>query len=133
MPFGPGDGDELLDAVGPVAPPPQQAHDDEAGAGRDALDMKVDRHGVAEAQQIGQTQAREVGRQPRPCGGEAGELGVGGGKDEDVARRLAQIDRRLGVGQRGQLGAQEVQGRPFSSSGRPATTSTTRSAAAAIA
>ena len=58
----------------------------------DLVEIFVDGEVVAEEQQVGEAQAGRVGRQ---CGarlGEAGQLGVGGGDDDDVAGRLAEID-----------------------------------------
>ena len=73
--------------------------------------MEVDRERVAQPLQVGEAQAGEALRQPGACGGEAGELGVGGREDDDVAGGLAEIDRLLDVLRPRRDRAQEMHGR----------------------
>ena len=86
---------QLLDPVGPVAPPAQQPRDNQLRVSRDFLDIEIDGQVMAEMQQAGEPQARRVRilRQPPNLGlRQAGDFGVGGGQEDDVARRLAEID-----------------------------------------
>ncbi len=48
--------------------------------------------------------------EPGLGGGEAGEVAVGGRQEDELARRLAEIDRRLDVAAVGRLRAQEMHG-----------------------
>ena len=79
----------LLQAIGPVAAPAEQANDDEAGPADHLLDVQVDRHRMAQLKEVGEAQARCALPPSGLGGGEAGELGIGRREDHDVARRLA--------------------------------------------
>ncbi len=100
----------LLEAIGPVAAAAQEAEHDQLRPGDHPLDIEVDRERMAELEQIGEA---EAGRALRPAGfgrREAGELGIGRRQDDDVAWRLAEIDRlACGLG-RDRLRAEEVHG-----------------------
>ena len=74
----------------------------------DLLDVEVDRHRVAELQKVGEPQAGASCRTVRRGRGEAGELGVGRGQEHDVARRLAEVDRRAGILRRHVAGVEQM-------------------------
>ncbi len=90
---------DLLDPVGPVASTPEQADHDKIGLRHDLLDIKIDREVVAEAEKVGEAQARPAvarcgirrGKSGPRCG-EAGDLGVGRRQHDDLAGALAEID-----------------------------------------
>ena len=65
---------------------------------------------MAELEKVGEAQGGGVGAEPGLGGGEAGEVAVGGRKEDQLARRLAEIDRRLDVAAVGRLRAQEMHG-----------------------
>ncbi len=119
-------GRDLLQAVGPVGAAAQQADDDQPGVRDDAVDVKVDRQGMAELEQVGEAQARGIGAEPGLGSREAGKVGVRGGEEDDLARGLAEVDSTLDVAAVGLKGAQEMhacrtlKGRPQASSGRAA-------------
>jgi hypothetical protein len=63
---------------------------------------------VAEEKQVGEPEARRIGTELRLRLGEAGELGVGRGQENNVARRLAEVDSLAAVGDRTGLGGEEM-------------------------
>ena len=110
---------DLLHAVRPVAAPAEQAQDDQARPPDHLLGVQVDRQRMAELQEVGQAQARSARRPPGLRRGEAGELGIRRRQDDDVARGLAEVDRRAGVVQDCGLRLEQVQGgRPRSGAQR---------------
>jgi hypothetical protein len=62
------------------------------------LDVEIHRERVGELEQVGEPEARPLARQPSPGVGQAGELGVRGREHDDLAGRLAEVDRGLDVG-----------------------------------
>ncbi len=94
---------------------------------------------MLKAHEARQPDGGKVGAQGLSGLGQGGQLAVGGRQKDDVAGRLAEIDR-LGPGvERDLPGAQEMHahpsmagGAPLSQSGRPATTRMTCSASAAM-
>ncbi len=98
------EGAQLLDAVGPVAHAAEEAHDHELRVLHDVVEVFVDRQVVAEKQQVGEAEARRIGRQPGARLRQTGKLGVGRGDEDDVAGRLAEIDGLAAVGDRAGLG-----------------------------
>ena len=100
----------LLQAVGPVAAAAEEAQDDQARPRHDPLDVQVDRHRMTQLEQVRQTQGGRVRRPPGLRRSQAGELGVGRRQDDDVARRLGEVDRLAGIlGGRG-LRLEQMQG-----------------------
>ena len=81
----------LLHAVGPVAPPAQHARDHQPRPRRAGVEVQVHRHRMAQVRQAREAQRRARGRAGMGVG-EGGDLGVGGGEDHDVGRRLAEVD-----------------------------------------
>ena len=126
---GPAGLDELLHPVGPVAGPPQHPRDDELRVRDHRLDVEVHRHRMAELHEVREPERGEAVLaafsastpasvpDPRPEPGprprEARELGVGGGEEHDVARRLAEVDRLGLVDRRSRLRAQQVHRSPL--------------------
>ena len=81
-------GCDLLQAVAPVAAPAQEADHDQLGLRHHAVDMQVDRERMAELENAGEPEGWGSVWQPRAAGGEAGEVGVRGRQEHDVAGRL---------------------------------------------
>ena len=101
----------LLDTIGPVAAAAEQPNDDETGPGESVLDVEVHRHVVAEMKEAGEPQAgKAVLRQPRPRRRQAGELGIRGRKDDEVAGALSQVDGFAAVGDGAGSGGEQVHG-----------------------
>ena len=103
-----GDGGEPLDAVAPPVEPADQPHQDHLGVEADTLHPEIDRHRVAQVAQMGEAHARQRGLVGGPGGGEAGEVAVGEREHRDVARRLAEIDRRDDVVEARLRGGEDV-------------------------
>jgi hypothetical protein len=82
-----------FDAVSPPIEAAEQAHDDHPGVGGDAVDPQIDRHGMAQVAQMREPHARQHGAFRFPRRGKAGEVAVGEREHDDLARRLAEIDR----------------------------------------
>ena len=98
-------GCDLFHSVGPVAAAPQQSHNDELGAGNDVLDIDIDRHVMAEAHDVSEAQARAFRVTSTR---QAGQLIVGRRQDDNVARRLAEVDRLLAIEDGTRRGRQKV-------------------------
>ncbi len=103
-----GDRGEPLDAVAPPVEPADQPHQDHFGMDADALDPEVDRHRMAQVAQMREAHARQRGLVGGPGGREAGEIAVGEREHRDVARRLAEIDRRDDVVEARLRGGEDV-------------------------
>lgn len=89
--------------VAEIAGPAEGTDDDEFGMPRRALDIGIDRHRVRQRGEAGEAQGRLAA--PRAMGGgDGGEFRVGGGEEEDIARRLAKVDGLLAVGDGAFLG-----------------------------
>ena len=104
---------DLVNAVAPVAATTEQAHDHQPGFGDNRIGIEIDRHVVAEVHQIGEAQIR-IGVERRTGIGKQRELGVGGAEENDVARRLSEIDRLRSVVDGTGLGGQKVHQPPIS-------------------
>ena len=93
MPFARADGTKRIDSVAPPVESAEQAHDDDLGVARACVDPEIDRHRVAELAEMHQPERWQrvlvggVGR----C--QPGEIAVDEGQHDDIARRLAEIDR----------------------------------------
>ena len=92
---------DLLQPIRPVAAAAEQAQDHQARLGDHLLDIEIDRHRVAELEQVGEPQARRVRRAAGLGRGQAGELGIGRREKDDVARALREVDRLAGIVRRG--------------------------------
>ena len=104
------DRNDLLQTVGPVAAAAEQAQDHQVRAADHLLHIQVDRHRVAELQEIGEAQARAT---LRPSGlgcREKGQLGVSRRHEHDVAGRLTEVDRLPGILRRRGLSLKQMQG-----------------------
>ena len=100
---------DALDAVAPVGGAAEQPHDREPRPRRRGFDIKIDRHVVAEPQQVREAQRRRAlvrGRQRR-------ELGVGRAQHNDVAGRLPEIHRLGAVEDRARRRRQQMHVRSF--------------------
>ena len=103
---------ELLDAVGPVAPPAEQPHDHQRARGTSTLlDIEVDREVVAE-RAAGWRGAGWAPPSPsRACAAARQASSVSAAERiDDLARRLAEIDGLAAVGDRSRLGGEEMHG-----------------------
>jgi len=98
-------GCDLFHSVGPVAAAPKQSHNHEFGAGNDVLDIDIYRHIMAEAHDVSEAQA---GAFRVTSTRQAGQLIVGRRQDDNVARRLAEIDRLLAIEDGTRCGRQKV-------------------------
>ena len=100
--------DDLLDPVGPVGLPAEQAHDDEPGLRDDLLAIEVDRGVVRELHEVGETHGGKRLAERPARRGQRGKLGVGGRQDDDVARGLPEVDGFTAVGDDARLGLEKV-------------------------
>ena len=107
---GPAGFDELLDAVGPVAAAAEHARDDELRLRDHRLDVGVHRHRVGEVHEVRKPKRGKGVVEALPRRGEARELGVRGGKEDDVPGGLSEIDRLGLVDRRARLRLQQVHG-----------------------
>ena len=99
---------DLVGAVGPIAAPAQKPDDDDFRLGDDRVHVEIDGHVVAEMQEAGQAQTREIVCQTGARLRQRRELGIGRRQHDDVARRLAQVDRLGAVGNTPGLGGQQM-------------------------
>ncbi len=99
---------KALDAVAPPVEPADQPHQDHLGMDADALHPEIDRHRMAQVAQMREAHARQRRLVGRPGGGEGREVAVGEREHRDVARRLAEIDRRDDVVEARLRGGEEV-------------------------
>ncbi len=106
------DRNDLLQTVGPVAATAEQAQYHQVRAADHLLDIQVDRHRMAELQEIGEAQARAIGRPSGLGCRETGQLGVSGRQEHDVAGRLTEVDRLPGILRRRGLSLKQMQGNP---------------------
>ena len=84
---------QLLQAVGPVAASTEQPHADKPRLGDDALGEDVDRQGMLQLQQISQADGGRAVAKVRRRAHQTAQIAVGGGQDDDIARRLAEVHR----------------------------------------
>ena len=84
---------EPLDAVFPPIEAAEEPHHDHLGVRADTIDPQVDRHRMAKLAQVREPHARQRRAFRLPSRGEPGEIAVGEGEHDDVAGRLAEIDR----------------------------------------
>ena len=94
---GASDRPQSLETVRPVSDTAHRAHHHQPGLRQRLIDIEVDGERVREMHRVGEANRRRIGAPPRCRHGESGELAVGGGQDDDVARRLGEIDRRVAV------------------------------------
>ncbi|GJD54513.1 hypothetical protein IFDJLNFL_0385 [Methylobacterium dankookense] len=97
-----------LDAVAPVIEPAEAADHHQLRPRDHLLDVEIDRERVAQPRQPGEAQSgqgRSLGRRGL---GDAGEVGIGEGQDDDVPGLLAQIHRRLAFVEGDRIDADEV-------------------------
>ncbi|CUW44782.1 hypothetical protein B3286c1_2120 [Brucella vulpis] len=102
-----GEGVQGFQPVRPVSLTPDDPHHNQLCVPRGALHIGIHRHGVRQAQKIGQTQAWHIRRKPVRLRN-AGKLRIGGGKEHDLTRCLAKIDGFIAVADRSFLGKQEM-------------------------
>ncbi len=94
--------------IGPIAGPAQQPHDDQLCRCERVFHIHIDRHVVAELHQIGEP---EAGQCPRhlPIGfRQQRQIAGGGGKENNIPRRLAEIDGFAAVVDLAGLGDEKV-------------------------
>ena len=99
---------ELLDPVGPVAGAPEHPRDDELRLRDDRIDVEVHRHRMGELHEVGEPQRGEAVAEAGARASEAGQLGVRGGEEDDVAGGLSEIDGFGLVDRRAGSGLEEV-------------------------
>ena len=100
--------DDLLDSIGPVGLPAEQAHDDEPGLRDDLLAIEIDRGVVRELHEVGETHGGKRLAERPARRRQRGELGVGGRQDDDVTRGLTEVDGLGAVGDDTRLGLEKV-------------------------
>ena len=81
-------GGDFVDPIGPIGATAEQPHDHQLRPAHDAVDINVDRHVVAQLQEVRQPQARPAGPS-RLRFGQTGDVGIRRRQHHDVARRLA--------------------------------------------
>ena len=101
---------DLLGAVAPIVETAEQPDDDAARAGDHLLDIKIDRHRVAEPRKIGEAERRRRFPLRRPGSGESAEVAVGEGEKDEVGARLAEIDGVFRLVKSSRLAHQEMHG-----------------------
>ena len=84
---------QTLDAIRPVALTAEGADDDQARTGDRGVQPIIDRQIVAEIHEVGEAEARRAGAEGGVGARQAGQLRIGGGSENDIARTLAEIDR----------------------------------------
>ena len=139
----PADAGDFVAAMGPIAAPAEKPDDDQLGVGDDVFGVMIDGMVVAEVQQAGEPEAGEIrGVQFRPRLRQRRQFHISGRQDDDVARRLVQMDRRRTVGNGAGKCCKLMHGKSalyppgatsvsFKTRGRPAVIDTTLWAAAA--
>ena len=86
----------LLGPVAPVAGAAEHSGDHQTGLLRAGVDVQVHRHRVIEMREVREPQGGR-GVHFRARLGKGGKLGIGGGDEHHVGRRLAQIDGILAI------------------------------------
>ncbi len=81
---------EFVDAIGPIARPAEQPHDNKIGMAHRLFEPKIDREIIGKAQKIGQPDIPAPG--PVDGAGHGRKLTVGRRHEDDLSRRLAEID-----------------------------------------
>ena len=99
---------DMLEPVAPVIETTQAAYDDEPGIGQDAIDIEIDRHRMPELLQAGEPQRRQQIGVVAPRRRQRREVAVRKGQDDDLRRRLAEVDGGLDLFETRQLGRQDV-------------------------
>ena len=99
---------DALHAIGPIALTAQQMKDYKARPGHDPIDIEVDREVVCEVEIVGEAKTRRGIAQACLRRRETGKLGIGGGEQDDIAGRLAEIDRLAVIRDTAGLCRQEV-------------------------
>ena len=99
---------KLLDPVGPIACAPEHPRDDELRPRDHRVDVEVHRHRMGELHEVGEPQRGEAVAEAGARAGEAGQLGVRGGEEDDVAGGLSEIDGLGLVDRRAGPGLEEV-------------------------
>ena len=89
---------DLLNAIGPIARAAEQAHDHQPGVRHHVFNIQVDRHVMTQLQEICETQARHTCTRPRLRAREGGKFSIRCRQKDDIARRLAEVDRFRPIG-----------------------------------
>ena len=99
---------QFVDAVAPVVGAAEHAGDDQLRLRAHALAIEIDRIGVAQRRETGEPQRRLRRLERRVGAGQRIEVAVGKGQDDDVRRRLAEIDRFDRFVERAELYARDM-------------------------
>lgn len=114
-----GGGARALDAVAPVIEAAETPDHDDPRPRDHRLHVEVHRHRVAQARELGEPQARRagcvarIGRRRIQSGmslRHAEQVGIGERQEDDVARSLSEIDRRLALVEGDRVDADQVHG-----------------------
>ena len=105
---------EAFKSVTPVVEAAEAAHDDDAAAGDDAVDVEVDRHRMLQLLQVAEAQRRQRGAVLFPRGRERGQIAVGKRQHHHLGRRLPKIDGGLDFIEACGFGRKEVHGAAYS-------------------
>ena len=122
---------DALQAVAPVVQAAEAAHDHGFRLGDDALQVKIDRHRMAQPLQTGQSQRRQQPGVSLPGRSKRRQIGVREGEHDDFGRRVAKIDGNVDLVQTRKLGREHVHDQPrirawIAALSRPASPITTR-------
>ena len=100
----------LFRAIAPIVETAEQPDHDAARARDHLLDIKIDRHRVAEPRKIGEAERRRSFPLRGPGSGERAEVAVGKGEKDEIGARLAEIDGVFRLVKSSRLAHQEMHG-----------------------
>ena len=102
-----GAGMKRFQPIGPISLAADNANDNQLCMTRRPFDISINRHGMGEAQKTGKPQAWPAGIGAMHLR-KTGELRIRSGKEQNIARRLAEIDGLIAVADRSFLGKQKM-------------------------
>ena len=84
-----GEGLQLVETIGPVCSAAKQPHNNQLGVGGGLFEIEIGREVVLELQKIGKAKRQGVSIMGA---GNGGNLAVGGAEENDVGRRLIEVN-----------------------------------------
>ena len=101
-------GEKLFHAIAPIIEAAQEPHENEARLGGDLLEIKIDRIGMLQHGERGKARVERDALLKRAR--DDAEIAVGKGKENEVCRRLREIDGAFALVDRSCRGAQQMHG-----------------------
>ncbi len=99
---------DRIDAIRPIGTPAKNPDHDDLRRSERALDIEVNRERMLQAEKVGEPQARLGFRPEIKSARQAGELRVGRRQENDVTRRLLQIDGLVVAADGARLGGEQM-------------------------